>query len=246
VTDKMVVLSNPIEGREDDYNRWYDDVHVPDVLTRVRGLRGASRYRAAERQPFSPVVWRFIAIWEIDPEVGLAAETNSVRELRAMKKSGNFDPQDTLYRRNPAMKASASTWFRQVYKVNSAGGSDASDDHLLIAFSNNVLIKGEQFDDWSVQHRQEVLHKVEASKSAELYTAADDQLEEPMYRHMLIYRVAKDEFGKAQDATSWQDVESAHALTAGPSTFTNNPVGWWFIPHSQLSVEQLSAARDIQ
>ena len=29
----MIVLSNPVGDRDDEYNRWYDDVHLPDVLS---------------------------------------------------------------------------------------------------------------------------------------------------------------------------------------------------------------------
>ncbi len=26
------ILTNPIDGEEDTFNKWYDEVHVPDVL----------------------------------------------------------------------------------------------------------------------------------------------------------------------------------------------------------------------
>ncbi|MGD1257001.1 hypothetical protein ACKUT9_22505 [Mycobacterium seoulense] len=29
---RFVVLSNPIEGKDDAFNKWYDEVHVPEVL----------------------------------------------------------------------------------------------------------------------------------------------------------------------------------------------------------------------
>jgi hypothetical protein len=29
--NRFVVLSNPIEGEDDAFNKWYDDVHVPEL-----------------------------------------------------------------------------------------------------------------------------------------------------------------------------------------------------------------------
>jgi len=232
VTDKMVVLSNAIPSREDAYNRWYDEVHAADVMTRVRGYTAVSRYRAAERQLASPLLWRYIAIWDVDADVGLVAAMDSVRELRAMKRSGGFDPEDTLYLPNSAMKASASTWFRQIERVDGTIGPDAADDHLLIVFGNSVAATEEQFDDWYAEHGRDALHKLNAFKCTERYTVADDQLEEPKYRHMLIYRIANDELANAQDA-----ILSLLAKRAVPGA------AWWFSPQSQIWVEQLSGGR---
>lgn len=41
---KLVVLSEPHEGREDEYNRWYNDVHLGEVV-RVPGFVSAQRFR---------------------------------------------------------------------------------------------------------------------------------------------------------------------------------------------------------
>jgi antibiotic biosynthesis monooxygenase (ABM) superfamily enzyme len=35
-------------GREDEFNRWYDTEHVPDVLRLFPGCLGAARYRVAD------------------------------------------------------------------------------------------------------------------------------------------------------------------------------------------------------
>jgi hypothetical protein len=201
-------------------------------MTRVRGYRAVSRYRAAERQLTSPVVWRYIAIWDVDADVGLVAAMDSVRELRAVKRSGDFDPEDTLYLPNPAMKESASTWFRQIERVDGTLGPDAVDDHLLIVFGNSVVDTEEQIDDRFAEHGRDALHKLNAFKCAERYTAADDQLEELKYRHMLIYRIANDQLAKAQDA-----ILSLRAECAVPGA------AWWFSPQSQTSVEQLLGGR---
>jgi hypothetical protein len=44
---KMLVRSHPIAGREADYNRWYQDVHLSDVVD-IPGFVAAQRFRVAE------------------------------------------------------------------------------------------------------------------------------------------------------------------------------------------------------
>src|SRR3546814_14395423 len=42
-----VVRSNPVTGREDEYNRWYSERHLADVMA-VPGFVSARRYRIAD------------------------------------------------------------------------------------------------------------------------------------------------------------------------------------------------------
>ncbi len=45
----MTVRSNPVAGREAEYNEWYDRYHVPDLLM-TPTLIAAQRYRLAPVQ----------------------------------------------------------------------------------------------------------------------------------------------------------------------------------------------------
>jgi hypothetical protein len=40
----QAVLANPEPGREDEFNQWYDNEHLPDLLT-VPGVVAAQRFR---------------------------------------------------------------------------------------------------------------------------------------------------------------------------------------------------------
>lgn len=44
--DLLLVFTNPAEGREDEFNKWYEETHVPDVLA-VPGVESAQRYQLA-------------------------------------------------------------------------------------------------------------------------------------------------------------------------------------------------------
>ncbi len=43
----QVVFSNPVAGKEDEFNQWYDTVHIPELLT-VPGMLSATRYALHE------------------------------------------------------------------------------------------------------------------------------------------------------------------------------------------------------
>jgi hypothetical protein len=43
----LVVLSDPTEGAEDEYNAWYTTEHLPEVLD-IPGFVSAQRYRVAD------------------------------------------------------------------------------------------------------------------------------------------------------------------------------------------------------
>lgn len=80
--NRFVVLSNPIEGQDDSFNKWYDEVHVPEVLD-VPGVVAAQRYDIAELKipddedlpaQLPPPTHRYMVIYELDrePEVVMA------------------------------------------------------------------------------------------------------------------------------------------------------------------------------
>ena len=43
----QVVFSNPVADREDEFNEWYDNVHIPELLA-VPGMVSATRYALHE------------------------------------------------------------------------------------------------------------------------------------------------------------------------------------------------------
>jgi hypothetical protein len=63
---KFVVLTNPKDGRDAEYNEWYDNRHLQDVLA-VPGFVAAERYHAAPEMIASgQVKWRYLAIYDIE------------------------------------------------------------------------------------------------------------------------------------------------------------------------------------
>src|SRR5260370_30028662 len=80
--DIFVVLTNPIEGEDEAFNKWYDAQHVPEVLD-VPGVVAAQRYDIAEVNvpddqdlpaQLPPPTHRYLVIYELDndPDVVMA------------------------------------------------------------------------------------------------------------------------------------------------------------------------------
>lgn len=64
----MVVLTNPVEGREDEYNDWYSNTHLADVL-KIPGVTGATRFALSEAQRgTAPYPFHYMAIYEIETD----------------------------------------------------------------------------------------------------------------------------------------------------------------------------------
>jgi hypothetical protein len=66
-----VVFSNPTSEREDEYNKWYNEVHLPDVLA-VPGFVSARRFKIAQDDNKLPA--SYLALYEMetdDPETSL-------------------------------------------------------------------------------------------------------------------------------------------------------------------------------
>ena len=66
----MVVQSRPVTAeREHEYNKWYDETHVPE-LCGLPGIVSARRFRLSETQgvPPEPSTHEYLAIYEIDTD----------------------------------------------------------------------------------------------------------------------------------------------------------------------------------
>ena len=69
----LLVFSNATDGRDEEFNTWYDEVHVPEVLA-VDGVVGAQRYDLAQLdlpevegvEPPPPPAHRYLAVYELD------------------------------------------------------------------------------------------------------------------------------------------------------------------------------------
>jgi hypothetical protein len=76
----VVVLTNPTAGKEAEFNRWYNEQHIPDVL-QAKGFVRAQRFKLADTQMSYEVssAHRYLALYEIETD-DLAG---SIRDLQS-------------------------------------------------------------------------------------------------------------------------------------------------------------------
>lgn len=65
---RFFVFSNPADGKEEEFERWYDEQHVPDLFA-IPGFVSAQRFRltdAQARKEGHP--HRYLVVYEIDTD----------------------------------------------------------------------------------------------------------------------------------------------------------------------------------
>ena len=65
--NKAIVMTNCTEGADEEFNRWYDEVHLGEVIE-FAGAIAASRYRLSEYQAGEVGGFRYLAIYEIEAD----------------------------------------------------------------------------------------------------------------------------------------------------------------------------------
>ena len=88
----FIALANPSDGREDDFNAWYNSQHVPDVVS-IPGFKGAERFKLAI--PFlDPLAGgQYLTVYDVDTN-DIAALAAQVRENAVTGKTVMSDAID--------------------------------------------------------------------------------------------------------------------------------------------------------
>lgn len=83
----LIVYTSPADGREDDYNAWYDDIHLPE-FSALPGVIAGRRFKvASDGKP------RYAAIYELSahPDAVMAAMNEGVKN-GTVRMSDAVDP----------------------------------------------------------------------------------------------------------------------------------------------------------
>ena len=96
----MLIFSDPVPGREDEYNEWYDKRHLPDLVA-VPGFVRARRLKLAPVQLHqSPPLHHYLAFFEISTDnlPAVFAEVDRRRNSGVTVMSDAFDLKATVGR----------------------------------------------------------------------------------------------------------------------------------------------------
>ncbi len=83
---KLIALTTPIAGREQDYHDWYNNVHLPEIVNGM-GCQGAQRFELVAKMMGGDTN-QFLAIYDVetdDPEGFMA-------KMGAFAQSGGMTP----------------------------------------------------------------------------------------------------------------------------------------------------------
>jgi len=106
----LVVLTEPVAGREDEYNDWYDHTHLRDVVG-LDGFASAQRYAfvAPHADSDSPL-YRYLAIYEVpEGQLDRAREALAAAVDDSRRAAGEGRTPDMYL--SPAMNPSRLAWW---------------------------------------------------------------------------------------------------------------------------------------
>ena len=89
---KLIALSNAKDGREAEFNDWYDKIHLPDML-KIPGVMSGERFVNA-----FPAAHKFVAVFDIETESleAMGAEINARAASGEMVVSDALDTDSVL------------------------------------------------------------------------------------------------------------------------------------------------------
>lgn len=88
---QLVVLTQAVPGREEEFHRWYDEHHLPEIVD-VPGVVGAVRSRVEIIKGTQAIQWHSMAIYELN-----ADDPNTILdEISRRRKAGRLTWSDAL------------------------------------------------------------------------------------------------------------------------------------------------------
>jgi hypothetical protein len=75
----LIIQTSPLEGREDEYNDWYDGVHLAE-FSALPGVISGRRYEVMRAKPDSKPAWAAIYELSSHPKEVLAAMNAGIKD----------------------------------------------------------------------------------------------------------------------------------------------------------------------
>lgn len=87
---KLLVFTNPVDGKEDEYNDWYNNIHLGEVC-QLPSVRSAQRFELSAALPGNDSGWKYLAIYEIDNDDPSAVLGELGKGIKNMRMSAAMD-----------------------------------------------------------------------------------------------------------------------------------------------------------
>lgn len=154
------VFSKPVEGKENEFNAWYDGIHIPDML-KIPGFKAAQRFQTEKTGTPTSLLPRYLAIYDVDSGDLDATNTEVKRRMAAgiLRKSDAMDYASIV---SPIFRPLTSTLFAKDVPGSQPAiespGHPARKTFDLIVISNPEPGREAEFNAWyDGQHVPDVL-----------------------------------------------------------------------------------------
>lgn len=90
---KMLVYTNSLDGEDEEFNRWYDEVHLPEIV-KYSAAVAAQRFCLSEVQWDEPGSHKYLAIYEFDVDSKQASDSLKAN-MSKIDRSGSRSTNET-------------------------------------------------------------------------------------------------------------------------------------------------------
>ena len=159
-------LSNPVSGREEEFNRWYGTDHMIHTVLIPGVLAGQRFHRVEGAWPSGK--HDYLTIWELDDPAYALAQLAQARGTDAMPISASVDMSTV---QPPTM------WRRATVRTAGRIATDTSERRtIVLMLANAAAGEGEAFEGALLRGGLAELADLPGLISAELLTLADEQI----------------------------------------------------------------------
>jgi hypothetical protein len=171
---RFVVFTNPVAGREDEYNDWYSNTHLAEVVG-VPGFAAVQRFRIENVGRIAPA-HDYLAIYEMTAETpeAAAADLNTLMsaDLTLSDAARSDDAEASVFElcsdeTNPAA-------------VKPPGG------YIFMAMANSVPGREAEHKEWYAQHVKD-LAAIPGFTGAQRMTLTQKLMGEPKWASLALY-----------------------------------------------------------
>ncbi len=125
----MIVLTNATDGRDEEFNEWYDGQHLTDVLEHGP-FSAAQRFRIADLESGAGAPFRYLAIYEV--EAGRSEEAREWILFSRREREEALDAgREPLVALSPALDEERTSWFFTSIGERREGPSTLDDADLI-------------------------------------------------------------------------------------------------------------------
>jgi len=219
----FLALTNPADGREDEFNAWYDEHHIPEVVRYGRGFLGGRRYRLCEVPGVGdPAPWRYLAYYDMESD-DLAAYhrapwTETKPPLTPFTGLLNEDHVAWIY-------CPLGAWVNRRDTDDLAQSGRSS--HLYFALTNATPGGDVAFRDWHETHVREVVTTMPGLVAGRRYARAEHQRPDqprPAWTYLTTYALERDGIPGLHVALA--DAARTEQLTAPPPDAITDRAAW--------------------